>query len=81
MTKKEVADRYWKMAVSVAEAVSKISDAQRTSEHISNEMKDNADPECDLSEVLIKCARALSSSIIYASEYEEDAEKEEAENE
>lgn len=81
MTKKEVADRYWKMAVSVAEAVSKISDAQRTAEHLADEMRDNADPECDLAEVLIKCARALSSIVIYASEYEEEAKNEEAENE
>ena len=70
LTPAEVSKRYKKMSVEFAECVSKIQEIYNSCEYLADKCSDNADPQCDVSAVLEKCASALSSLVIYADEYE-----------
>ena len=73
MTKKDVAKRYNELAKDLAQAVDKISDIQDSVAFLAEECKDNADPDICLGEALSKLAKALAVTVIYATEYAEEA--------
>lgn len=73
MTKKDVAKRYNELTKDLAQAVDKIADIQESVAFLSEECKDNADPDICLGEALSKLAKALAVTVIYAAEYAEEA--------
>ena len=75
MTNKEAAASYKEMMVDLANMIARIDAMKSRSEYISEQMHDNSDPACDLSEALEKLGKALASIVTYADEYgrEEDS--------
>ena len=60
-----------------AKYIDKLSDLKGRFQWISNITMDNADPECEATEVLEKLAVLLSTLVIYKKEYTDEPWKEE----
>lgn len=71
MTKKEISTEYSKASVKIAEMISVLSDFKNTFRMMSDEQKDNADPECDADDAIQALGKLLASVVIYADEYNE----------
>ena len=74
MTNKEAAANYKEMMVDMANMIARINAMKERSEYISEQMHDNSDPACDLSEALEKLGKALASMVTYADEYGKEEE-------
>lgn len=75
-TKGELADGYRRQAVEMATAMAKLWDMHELFECMSESAGDNADPQYSLETALLHLGKALADTVTYASEYKEEAEKE-----
>lgn len=74
-TTKEIVEEYQKASFEIAKMISKLDEMKGHFCSISEYTMDNADPECDASDALEKLGMLLSSTVIYANEYQEDLNK------
>lgn len=77
MTKKynaaKAAKEYKEMSIKFAEIISQINDMHVRCGWLDQKTESNLDPSLDLEVVLTHCARALSSLVIYADEFEKES--------
>ena len=69
MTNTEIAEKYQRMTVELAQIVTKLEDMRQTCEALSDETQDARDPQFDLDEVILKTGVALATIVSYSHEY------------
>jgi hypothetical protein len=75
-TKQEIANCFRESTIPVAEFISKLEEMKNRFSWISAQTMDNADPECCAADCLERLGVLLSALVIYADEYQKDADKE-----
>ena len=68
-SEKAIGAEYHKHSYDIAVMFSKLKDKRDRFEWLSDQTHDNADPEMDADEVLLKLGYLLSTTVIYANEY------------
>ena len=79
LSEKAIGQEYHKHAYDIAVMFSKLKDKRDRFEWLSDQTQDNADPQLDADEVLLKMGYLLSTTVIYANEYcgtDKDSENE-----
>lgn len=74
-TTKDIVNLYQEGAFEIANSIAKLNEFRNRFENISEFVKDNADPAIDLGEAIEKLGIALSSVVVYESEYREELNK------
>ena len=69
MTNDEIAEKYQRMTVELAQIVTKLDDMRQTCELLSDETQDARDPQFAIEDVLSKIGIALATIVTYAHEY------------
>ena len=69
LSDKAIGQEYHKHAYDIAVMFSKLKDKRDRFEWLSDQTLDNADPQMDADEVLLKMGYLLSTTVIYANEY------------
>lgn len=80
LSSKAIAKSYDEMSYEMAKCIAKIDEMRGRCEFFSDAKRDNADPEIETGNALEKLAVALSSMVIYAHEYAEEAKEEDQKN-
>lgn len=73
---KAVINFYQDTANQLAIMHGQLQEMQEHAEFWGEQMRDNADPASDLMDAMIALGKALASCVVYANEYEEDAQNE-----
>ena len=79
MSEKVIGQEYHKHSYAIALMFSKLKEKRDRFEWLSDQTQDNADPQLDTDEVLLKLGYLLSTTVIYANEYcgtDKDSENE-----
>ena len=69
LSEKAIGQEYHKHAFDIAVMFSKLKDKRDRFEWLSDQTQDNADPQIDADEALLKLGYLLSTTVLYANEY------------